>query len=172
MLTERIDESMKVVIVGGVAAGTKVAAKLKREEPDWQVKILTKGPDISYAGCGLPYYVGHVIEERDELVVNTPEAFAALTGAQVQVGVEVTGLDRAGKTVAAKDLSTGETFTESYDKLVLAVGAHSFVPQCEGVDLENVFFLRTPGRRRGPAGEGGLWGERAISEWRIWPPRE
>lgn len=135
---------MKIVIVGGVAAGTKVAAKLKREQPDAQVLILNKGHDISYAGCGLPYYVGHVIEERDKLVVNTPEAFSALTGAQVRVGVEVTGLDRAGKTVTAKDLSTGEAFTEAYDKLVLAVGAHPFVPQCEGLDLENVFFLRTP----------------------------
>lgn len=135
---------MNVLIVGGVAAGTKVAAKLKRERPDWQVKILTKGPDISYAGCGLPYYVGHVIEERGELVVNTPEAFTGLTGAQVQTGVEVTALDRARKMVTVQDLSTGGVFTESYDKLVLAVGAHSFVPQCEGVDLENVFFLRTP----------------------------
>ena len=135
---------MKVLIVGGVAAGTKVAAKLKRERPDAQVLILNKGKDISYAGCGLPYYVGHVIEERGSLVVNTPEAFAGLTGAEVRTGVEVTGLDRAGKTVAAKDLITGETFTEGYDKLVLAVGARSFVPQCEGLDLKNVFFLRTP----------------------------
>ena len=132
---------MNVLVVGGVAAGTKVAAKLKREQPDWQVKIFTKGPDISYAGCGLPYYVGHVIEERSELVVNTPEAFTGLTGAQVRTGVEVIGLDRSGKTVTAKDLGTGRTFTEHYDKLV---GAPSFVPQCEGVDLENVFFLRTP----------------------------
>ena len=123
---------MKVLIVGGVAAGTKVAAKLKRERPDAQVLILNKGKDISYAGCGLPYYVGHVIEERGALVVNTPEAFTGLTGAQVRTGVEVTGLDRAGKTVAAKDLITGETFTEGYDELVLAVGARSFVPQCEG----------------------------------------
>ncbi len=135
---------MKVLIVGGVAAGTKVAAKLKREDPDAQVLILNKGEDISYAGCGLPYYVGHVIQEREELVVNTPEAFSALTGAQVRTGVEVTGLDRGAKTVTAKDLATGETFTESYDKLVLAVGAHSFVPSCEGLDLENVYYLRTP----------------------------
>ena len=79
---------MNVLIIGGVAAGTKVAAKLKREQPDWKVKILTKGSDISYAGCGLPYFVGHVIEKRSELVVNTPEAFTGLTGAQVRTGVE------------------------------------------------------------------------------------
>ena len=135
---------MKIVIVGGVAAGTKVAAKLKRESPQCEVQILTKGADISYAGCGLPYYVGHVIEQRAELVVNTPEAFTALTGAQVRTGVEVTGLDRAAKTVTAKDLASGQVFTQHYDKLVIATGAHSFVPQCEGTDLENVFFLRTP----------------------------
>ena len=135
---------MNVLVIGGVAAGTKIAAKLKRECPACQVQILTKGADISYAGCGLPYYVGHVIEQRAELVVNTPEAFTALTGAQVRTGVEVTGLDRAAKTVTAKDLTSGQVFTQHYDKLVIATGAHSFVPQCEGTDLENVFFLRTP----------------------------
>lgn len=135
---------MKVLVIGGVAAGTKVAAKLKRECPQCQVQILTKGMDISYAGCGLPYYVGHVIENRAELVVNTPAAFTDLTGAQVRTGVEVTALDRASKTVTAKDLTTGEVFSECYDKLVIATGAHSFVPKCEGTDLENVFFLRTP----------------------------
>ena len=71
---------MKVVIVGGVAAGTKVAAKLKRENQNAEVVILTKGKDISYAGCGLPYYVGNVIPDRTGLVVNTPEKFQALTG--------------------------------------------------------------------------------------------
>lgn len=135
---------MKVLIVGGVAAGTKIAAKLKRERRDAEVLILTMGKDISYAGCGLPYYVGNVIESRDELVVNTPEAFMALTGADVRTGIQVTGLDRAGKKVAAKNLETGQVFTESYDKLVIATGAHPFAPPCEGLDLENVFFMRTP----------------------------
>ncbi|MDY3282473.1 FAD-dependent oxidoreductase [Dysosmobacter sp.] len=135
---------MKVLIVGGVAAGTKVAAKLKREHRDAEVRILTMGADISYAGCGLPYYVGNVIETRDELVVNTPEKFMALTGADVQTGVQVTALDRAAKTVTAKVLATGEEFTESYDKLVISTGAHPFLPPVEGLDLENVFVMRTP----------------------------
>lgn len=135
---------MKILIAGGVAAGTKIAAKLKREQPDAQVLILTKGNDISYAGCGLPYYVGGLIPERDDLVVNTPEAFMALTGAQVRTGVEVTALDRANKQVTAQDLESGEVSTHAYDKLVLAVGAHPFVPACEGLDLDNVFFMRTP----------------------------
>ena len=74
---------MKVLIIGGVAAGTKAAAKLKREMPDAEVTIVTKGKDISYAGCGLPYYVGEVIKEKEALIVNTPEKFASLTGANV-----------------------------------------------------------------------------------------
>ena len=67
---------MKVLIIGGVAAGTKAAAKIKREDRSCEVTILTKGKDISYAGCGLPYYVGHVIEDRDQLIVNTPEKYS------------------------------------------------------------------------------------------------
>lgn len=135
---------MKILIAGGVAAGTKIAAKLKREQRDAEVRILTMGADISYAGCGLPYYVGNVIETREELVVNTPEKFMALTGADVQTGVEVIGLDRKAKTVTAKVLATGEEFTESYDKLVISTGAHPFVPPVEGLDLKNVFVMRTP----------------------------
>ena len=135
---------MKVVIVGGVAAGTKVAAKLKREERGCEVLLLTAGGDISYAGCGLPYYVGHVIEERADLIVNTPERFAALTGAEVRTRTEVTAINRVEKTVTATDLQTGETAVYPYDKLVLAPGARPFVPNVPGLDLENVFTMRTP----------------------------
>lgn len=80
---------MNVLIIGGVAAGTKAAAKIKRLSPDAQVTILTKGRDISYAGCGLPYYVGGLIEHKEELIVNTPAKFTALTGANVLVEREV-----------------------------------------------------------------------------------
>ena len=135
---------MKVLIIGGVAAGTKIAAKLKREDRNCEVTILTKGRDISYAGCGLPYYVGDVIKTRGELVVNTPEAFMDLTDAAVRTGMEAVGIDRAGKTVSVMDLSTGEVFGEKYDKLVIATGASPFVPNCEGTELENVFYMRTP----------------------------
>lgn len=135
---------MKILIAGGVAAGTKIAAKLKRTDPNAEALILTKGKDISYAGCGLPYYVGGVIQNRESLVVNTPEAFMALTGAEVRTGVEVTAVDRNAKTVAAVDLSSGTEARYSYDKLVIAVGASPFVPDCQGLDLENVFYMRTP----------------------------
>lgn len=136
--------NLKVLIVGGVAAGTKIAAKLKRERRDAEVLILTKGREISYAGCGLPYYVGNVIKHRDELVVNTPEAFMALTGARVLTNTEVTELDRARKQITAVNTVTGDRETYTYDKLVIATGARPFVPDCPGVELENVFFMRTP----------------------------
>ncbi len=86
---------MKIVILGGVAAGTKIAAKLMRENRNYEVFILNKGAEISYAGCGLPYYVGHVIEEKSSLIVHTPEKYTALTGAHVLTGVEATKVDRA-----------------------------------------------------------------------------
>ena len=111
---------MKVLIIGGVAAGTKVAAKLKREDRSLDVLILTKGKDISYAGCGLPYYVGGVIPTREQLIVNTPESFSRLTGAEVQTETEVTAVDTAAKTVTA--VQHGETKTYTYDKLVIAPG--------------------------------------------------
>ena len=91
---------MKIVIIGGVAAGTKAAAKIKRGNRDADVHILTKSSEISYAGCGLPYYVGGSIENRSELVVNTPEKFASLTGADVTVGCEVTDVDAKSKQVS------------------------------------------------------------------------
>ena len=133
---------MKILVVGGVAAGTKAAAKYKREDRSAQVKILTKSTDISYAGCGLPYYVGGMIGTREELIVNTPEKYAGLTGVEVVTGCEVTALDAASKTVTA--VKDGETFTESYDKLIVATGAVPFVPAMAGTDLPGVFCMRTP----------------------------
>ena len=93
---------MKVVVIGGVAAGTKVAAKLKRERPQDEVVIYTKGKDISYAGCGLPYYIGGVIETEGELIVNTPAKFMGLTGAKVHTGCEAVAVDMAAKTVSVR----------------------------------------------------------------------
>ena len=135
---------MKILVIGGVAAGTKTAAKLKREDPTAEVTILNKGEDISYAGCGLPYYVGGVIADRSALIVNTPAKFEKLTGVAVKCGVEAVALDRAAKTVTAKNLADGSESVYSYDKLVLAVGASPVAPPIEGVNLKNVFFLRTP----------------------------
>lgn len=135
---------MKVVIIGGVAAGTKTAAKLKREDRSAEVTLITKSTDISYAGCGLPYYVGGLIEEREELVVNTPQKFAALTGVEVLTGREAVGVDSEAKTVQAKNLATGETENYSYDRLVIAVGAAPAELPVEGMDKQGVFKMRTP----------------------------
>ena len=133
---------MNILVVGGVAAGTKAAAKLKRENRADRVRILTKSTDISYAGCGLPYYVGGVIEERAELIVNTPQKYTGLTGVEVVAGCEVTAVDPASKTVTA--VRDGQTVRETYDKLILATGAEPLVPPLPGVHLPGVFCLRTP----------------------------
>ena len=130
---------MNIVIIGGVAAGTKAAAKLLRQDRTAQVTVYTKSTDISYAGCGLPYYVGGDIETRDELIVNTPERYMGLTGAQVKTGMEATKVDPAAKTVT---FANGEVV--SYDKLVIATGAAPFVPNVPGKDLPGVFTMRTP----------------------------
>lgn len=135
---------MKVLVLGGVAAGTKIAAKLMREDRGNEVIVLNKGKNISYAGCGLPYYVGHVIEDRDELIVNTPEKYSKLTGVTVMTETEATGINPGAKKVTAKDLRTGEEKEYDYDKLVISVGASPVRPPIDGCDLENVFFVRTP----------------------------
>ncbi|MCI8484529.1 MAG: FAD-dependent oxidoreductase [Lachnospiraceae bacterium] len=135
---------MKVLVLGGVAAGTKVAAKLMREDRGNEVIVLNKGENISYAGCGLPYYVGHVIEDREQLIVNTPEKYAKLTGVTVLTETEAVKVDPGAKEVTAKDLKTGEEKIYEYDKLVISVGASPVKPPIEGCDLENVFFVRTP----------------------------
>lgn len=135
---------MKVLVIGGVAAGTKVAAKLKRENRDAEVIIFNKGKNISYAGCGLPYYVGDVIKEKSELIVNTPEKYEALTGAKVLCEQEVTSIDRENKTISVLDLATNETSEHSYDKLVIATGASPICPPFPNKDLDNIYLMRTP----------------------------
>lgn len=135
---------MKVLIIGGVAAGTKTAAKLKREDRSIEVTVITKDQDISYAGCGLPYYVGGFIESRDELIVNTPQKYSGLTGVEVRTGKEAVALDADKKEVTVKDVQTGNTEVCPYDKLVLAVGASAAELPIDGKDIPGVFKMRTP----------------------------
>jgi len=135
---------MKVLVIGGVAAGTKTAAKLKREDRSTEVIVITKDKDISYAGCGLPYYVGGMIEEPEELIVNTPEKYAALTGVTVLTRKEAIGLNIKEKTVMVKDKNTGEEEPFSYDKLVIATGASPAILPIKGTELSGVYTMRTP----------------------------
>ena len=130
---------MNVVVIGGVAAGTKTAAKLMRQDRGAKVTVYTKSRDISYAGCGLPYYVGGGIETREELIVNTPAKYTGLTGVEVRTEMEAVAVDAAAKTVT---FANGEVV--SYDKLVIATGAAPFVPNVPGTNLPGVFTMRTP----------------------------
>ncbi len=135
---------MRLLVVGGVAAGTKAAAKFKRENRDAQVTLLSKSGDISYAGCGLPYYVGGAIEDRAGLIVNTPQKFQGLTGVEVLTHREAVKVDPQAKRVEARNLATNQMEAYEYDALVLAVGASPVTPPVEGADLPGVFQVRTP----------------------------
>lgn len=135
---------MKVVVIGGVAAGTKAAAKIKRQNRDIEVEIYTKSTDISYAGCGLPYYVGGDIETRDELIVNTPSKYSSLTGVTVFTGKEAVGVNHNAKTVTVSSVNDGSRQEVAYDKLIIATGAAPIVPSIEGIGLKGVFCVRTP----------------------------
>jgi len=135
--------SKKVVIIGGVAAGPKVAAKLKRLDPEAEVVILEKGKFLSYAGCGLPYYIGGDIKEQKELmetpvgVMRDPEYFEKMKGVKVYNRTEALRIDRKKKEVEARRIDTGEVFSLTYDYLVLATGAEVAIPPIKAVDLEN-----------------------------------
>ena len=134
---------MKVVIVGGVAGGATAAARLRRLDETAEIVVFERSGFISYANCGLPYYIGGVIEDEAELTLQTPESFYERFRVQVKVRHEVTAIDRAAKTVTVRDLATGRVFTESYDKLLLAPGARPTQPALPGVGLDRLFTLRT-----------------------------
>lgn len=134
---------MKVVIAGGVAAGATAAARLRRLDEQAEILIFERSGYISYANCGLPYYIGDVITAPEALTLQTPEQFFARFRVQVRVRHEVTALHPERKAVSVTDLATGRTFEESYDKLILAPGARPTQPRLPGVGLERVFTLRT-----------------------------
>lgn len=133
---------MKYVIVGGVAGGATAAARIRRNDESADIVLLEKGGYISYANCGLPYYLGEVIKERDNLFLQTPESFGTRFNLSVRVNNEVLSINRETKTVEVKELTTGRTYTESYDKLLLSPGATPVVPPIEGISSKGVFTLR------------------------------
>ena len=134
---------MKVVIVGGVAGGATAAARIRRLDEQAEIVIFERSGYISYANCGLPYYVGDVIEDPEELTLQTPESFFARFRINAKVHHEVVAIHTDRKTVSVRDLTTGREFEENYDKLILSPGAKPTQPNMAGVDLPNVFTLRT-----------------------------
>ncbi|MGI6721510.1 MAG: FAD-dependent oxidoreductase [Anaerovoracaceae bacterium] len=134
---------MKVVIVGGVAGGANAAARIRRLDEAAEIVIFERTGYISYANCGLPYYAGGVIEDRNELTLQTPHSFWQRFRIDVRVHHEVQQIDTEKKTVSVKDLESGEVSEEAYDKLILAPGASPIVPPFEGTDSERLFTLRT-----------------------------
>lgn len=132
---------MKHVIIGGVAGGATAAARIRRADESAEIILLEKGKYISYANCGLPYYIGGVIADRDKLFVQTPEGFGKRFNIDVRVENEVTAIDTAAKTVTVKK-ADGAYYTESYDKLLLSPGSNPVVPPLKGIDSEGIFTLR------------------------------
>jgi len=133
--------SKKVLIVGGVAGGASTAARLRRLDESVEIIMFERGEYISFANCGLPYYIGETIKERDLLLVQTPEAMKARFNIDVRVFNEVVGIDREGKKVSVKRVQTGELYEETYDVLVLSPGSTPLKPPIPGIDSPNVFTL-------------------------------
>lgn len=134
---------MKTVIVGGVAGGASAAARIRRLDEKAEIVIFERSGYVSYANCGLPYYIGGVITNKNELTLRTPESFMQRFRINVFVRHEVIAINPGEKTVSVKNLETGEEFAESYDKLLLSPGAKPTIPRLSGVDGERVFSLRT-----------------------------
>ena len=134
---------MKIVIVGGVAGGATAAARIRRLDEKAEIVIFERSGYISYANCGLPYYIGGVISDPEDLTLQTPEKFFARFHVDVRVRHEVTAIHPDEKTVLARNLETGEEFEEKYDKLILSPGAKPAQPRLPGVGLEKLFTLRT-----------------------------
>lgn len=133
---------MKCIIVGGVAGGMSAAARLRRLDERAEIVVFEKGEYISYANCGLPYYIGGVIKERNNLLVQTVEGFRRRFNVDIRTKSEVLKIDREKKEVLVRDLRTGEEYTERYDKLVLSPGAIPIKPLIPGADLPNIFTLK------------------------------
>lgn len=133
---------MKLLIVGGVAGGASAAARSRRLSEDAQIVLFERGPDVSFANCGLPYYVGGEIAERDKLLVTTPDRLRSRFNLDVRTRSSVEAIDRVAKKLRVRDLATGREYEEAYDKLILAPGAAPLRPPIPGIDLPGIFTLR------------------------------
>ena len=143
LIPERWNGNMKVVIVGGVAGGATAAARIRRLDEQAEIVVFERSGYISYANCGLPYYIGDVITDPEELTLQTPESFFSRFRVDMKVRHEVTAIHPERKTVSVKNLETDEAFEESYDKLILSPGAKPTQPRLPGVGIDKLFTLRT-----------------------------
>ena len=133
---------MKTLIIGGVAGGASAAARLRRLDEAADIIVLERGEYVSFANCGLPYYIGGVITNPNNLTLQTPESFRARFNIDVRVNSEAVKIDPESKTVTVKNLSSGEIYAENYDNLILSPGAEPIRPDIDGIDSEIVFTLR------------------------------
>jgi len=134
---------MRIAVVGGVAAGTSAAAKARRENSNAEIVLFEKGKNISYAGCGLPYYISDLINDREKVVINTPRDFSEKYNVEIKIRHEVIDINVDSKTIMYKNLKKKIMGEYSYDKLIIATGAVPIFPPIPGKDLDNVITLRT-----------------------------
>jgi NADPH-dependent 2,4-dienoyl-CoA reductase/sulfur reductase-like enzyme/rhodanese-related sulfurtransferase len=132
----------RFLVIGGVAAGPKAAAKARRCDPEMEIIVYQEEEEISYAGCGLPYYISGVVKERNNLITRTAGQFAQ-DGIRIQKHRRIEEIDIGNRTISGRNLESGEIFTDHFDRLVLATGAQPIRPKIEGLELENVFYLRS-----------------------------
>lgn len=139
----KMQTSQKILIVGGVAGGATAAARLRRLDENAQIIMFEKGEYISFANCGLPYYIGGEIKTKSALTLQTPRSFRSRFNIDVRIQSEVTAIDPKKKSVTVKNHASGESYEESYDKLILSMGAEPIKPAMEGLDSDKVFTLRS-----------------------------
>ena len=158
-----MDDIRHFVVIGASAAGLKAASKVRRRDPNMKITVIHKGTFISFAACGLPYYVGGAIQKQEDLYSNligvprTPQFFKKMKELEILIRHEVTSIDRKNKKVSVKNLETGEEFSIGYDKLLIATGAGAVVPPIPGIDLKNIHTLQSiedAEALRGLVGEG------------------
>ncbi len=136
-------ESLRILIVGGVAGGASCAARARRISESADIIMFDRGPYVSFANCGLPYYVGDVIKQEENLLIATPELFRKRFNIDVRLRAEVLRIDRINRCITVRDLASMRTYIQAYDALVLSPGARSIRPDLEGIDLPGIFSLRT-----------------------------
>ncbi|MGL4522010.1 MAG: FAD-dependent oxidoreductase, partial [Bacilli bacterium] len=133
---------MKIVIIGGVAAGMSAAAKAKRNMPEAEIVVYERSEIVSFGACGLPYYVGDFFQDENQMIARTAEQFSA-SGIEVKTKHDVLAVDVKQQQLEVRDIENNTTFTTKYDTLMIATGANAIIPPIENVKLENVFTLKS-----------------------------